>query len=132
MNESDIRRYASLMDELGLSALEIKDDGLSVRMEKDKQAPAVPKAEAAAPQRAQEEGRFIESPMVGIFYRASAENAEPYVAAGSHVSKGDTLCIIESMKLMNEIKAEEDGTIAEIFPSNGDVVEFGTKLFRMV
>ncbi len=136
MNDDDIRRYASLMDELDLSALEIKDEGLSVRMEKNKAAAAVlPKAEsavnAAPAEKKEAEGTFITSPMIGIFYRASAENADPYVETGSRVKKGDTLCIIESMKLMNEIKAECDGRILEICAENGSLVEYGSRLFRI-
>ena len=130
MNDDDIRRYASLMDELDLSALEIKDEGLSVRMEKNKAAAAVlPKAEPAAnaapAEKKEAEGTFITSPMIGIFYRASAENADPYVETGSRVKKGDTLCIIESMKLMNEIQSEFDGTVKKILVQDGQPVEYG-------
>ena len=71
------------------------------------------------------------SPLVGLFYAAPAENAEPYVSIGDHVKKGQTLCIIEAMKLMNEITAEEDGVISDICVTNGQVVEYGTELFRI-
>ena len=74
-------------------------------------------------------GETITSPMVGVFYQASAENAEPYVKIGDNVKKGDTLCIIEAMKLMNEITAERDGKITDILVENGAVVEYGTPLF---
>ena len=70
----------------------------------------------------------VTSPLVGLFYAAPAENAEPYVSIGDHVKKGQTLCIIEAMKLMNEITAEEDGVISDIC---GQVVEYGTELFRI-
>ena len=73
----------------------------------------------------------VTSPLVGVFYAAPAENAEPYVAIGDRVKKGQTLCIVEAMKLMNEITAEEDGVISEICVTNDQVVEFGTELFRM-
>ena len=76
-------------------------------------------------------GEIIKSPMVGVFYSAPAENAEPYVKIGDDVKKGDTLCIIEAMKLMNEITAERDGRIADILIENGAVVEYGTELFVM-
>ena len=69
--------------------------------------------------------------MVGVFYAAPAENADPYVSIGDRVKQGQTLCIVEAMKLMNEITAEEDGVIAEICAANGQVVEFGTELFRI-
>ena len=72
----------------------------------------------------------VKSPMVGVFYASPAENASPYVSAGDRVSKGQVLCIIEAMKLMNEIVAEEDGIIEEVCVTNGQIVEYGTELFR--
>ena len=74
---------------------------------------------------------MVRSPMVGVFYAAPAENAAPYVAVGDRVKQGDTLCIIEAMKLMNEITAEKDGVVAEVCAGNGQVVEYGTPLFRL-
>ena len=73
----------------------------------------------------------VTSPLVGVFYASPAENAAPYVSVGDRVTKGQTLCIVEAMKLMNEITAEEDGVIAEICVVNGQVVEYGTELFRI-
>ncbi|MBQ9764872.1 MAG: acetyl-CoA carboxylase biotin carboxyl carrier protein [Lachnospiraceae bacterium] len=73
----------------------------------------------------------VTSPMVGVFYTSPSENAAPYVSVGDRVKKGDVLCIIESMKLMNEITAEEDGIIEEVCVSNGQVVDFGHVIFRM-
>ncbi|MFQ5536738.1 MAG: acetyl-CoA carboxylase biotin carboxyl carrier protein [Gemmatimonadota bacterium] len=73
----------------------------------------------------------ITSPMVGTFYRAPAPDAPPYVEKGSRISKGDTLCIIEAMKLMNELEAEVDGTIVEILVENAQPVEYGQALFRV-
>lgn len=67
--------------------------------------------------------------MVGVFYQAASPEAEPYVTVGKTVKKGDTVCIIEAMKLMNEIQAEEDGTIKEILAKNGDIIEYGQPLF---
>lgn len=66
-----------------------------------------------------------------MFYASPAENAKPYVAVGDRIEKGQTLCIIEAMKLMNEISAEEGGVISEICVTNGQVVEYGTELFRI-
>lgn len=71
------------------------------------------------------------SPTVGIFYAAPAENADPYVKAGDTVRKGDVLCIIEAMKLMNEVLAEKDGVIEAVCAENGQIVEYGTELFRI-
>ena len=73
----------------------------------------------------------IRSPMVGTFYRAPAPDAPAYVDVGSRVKKGDTLCIIEAMKLMNELECEVVGTIAEVLVENGDPVEYGQVLFRV-
>ncbi len=136
MNETDIRRYAELMRELGLTGLEIAEDNKVVRLECT--APAAAKTvvplETATAAPAAGEGRAyvsVKSPMVGVFYAAPAENADPYVSIGDRVKQGQTLCIVEAMKLMNEITAEEDGVIAEICAANGQVVEFGTELFRI-
>ena len=138
MKESDIRKYAQLMGELGLTGLEIKSKDDVVRLERSYTAapgaaaavPAAPMSAPAAPERA---GDFISvtSPIVGLFYAAPAENAEPYVSLGDRVKKGQTLCIVEAMKLMNEISAEADGVIAEICVTNGQMVEYGTELFRI-
>ena len=136
MNETDIRKYAGLMQELGLTGLEITEDNKVVRLERN--APAavqegvsVPAAAPAAPAAVQTGELSVKSPMVGVFYAAPAENAAPYVSLGDRVEKGQTLCIVEAMKLMNEITAEEEGVISQICVTNGQVVEFGTELFRI-
>lgn len=133
MNESDIRKYAQLMGELGLTGLEIKSKDDIVRLERTPAPSAAPVTlpapeEASAPAPG---GATVCSPMVGLFYAAPAENADPYVSLGDHVKKGQTLCIVEAMKLMNEIRAEEDGIITEICVTNGQMVEYGTALFRI-
>ncbi len=74
---------------------------------------------------------MVKSPMVGTFYAAPSEGAEPFVKVGDKVSKGDILCIVEAMKLMNEIECENDGVIAEILVSNGEVVEYGQPLIAI-
>ena len=127
MNEAEIRKYARLMQELGLTGLEVKENLGVVRLERAGAAtPAVMTAAAPAAPTSSE----VRSPMVGIFYAAPAEDAEPFVEVGRRVKKGDTLCVIEAMKLMNEITAEQDGTIVEICAQNGQAVEYGTPLFR--
>lgn len=78
------------------------------------------------------EGKQICSPLVGTFYAAPAEDAEPFVAVGDMVKKGQTLAIVEAMKLMNEIESEFDGKVAEIYVKNGQPVEYGQPLFRIV
>ena len=101
-------------------------------------APAAPAAPAqpaaAAPQAPAQENAFykeIKAPMVGVFYTSSAPEAEPYVTKGSQVKKGDVVCIIEAMKLMNEIAAEEEGRIVEVCAQNGQIVEYGQTLFKL-
>ncbi len=91
--------------------------------------PAVPAAAEAAPQPAVPAGEPVTSPMVGTFYRSPSPEAKPFVQVGDTVKKGDTLCIIEAMKLLNEIEAEEDGVIKEVLVENGQPVEFGQPLF---
>lgn len=138
MRETDIRKYAELMKELGLTGLEITDDKSRVRLERSVSVSAketvysVPGAETVK-QTSSESKDYIsvKSPIVGVFYAAPAENADPYVSVGDNVKKGQTLCIVEAMKLMNEITAEEDGVISEICVTNGQVVEYGTELFRI-
>lgn len=79
-----------------------------------------------------QEGNIVKSPMVGTFYLKPAPDAETYVSIGDKVKKGDTLCIIEAMKLMNEIESEFDGEIKEILVKDGESVEYGKPLFRIV
>jgi acetyl-CoA carboxylase biotin carboxyl carrier protein len=88
-------------------------------------------ATAAAPAPAPEEpkGHVVKSPMVGTFYRAASPGAKPFVELGQAVKPGDTLCIIEAMKLLNEIEAEVAGTVKEILVENGQAVEYGQPLF---
>lgn len=91
-------------------------------------APAVAAEPAAAPVAA-EDSRTINSPMVGTFYRAPSPGAKPFADVGQKVKAGDTVCIIEAMKLLNEIETEYDGVIKEILVENGQPVEFGQPLF---
>lgn len=90
---------------------------------------AAPAAEPAADQEKPVDGTAVESPMVGVFYSAPSPDSEPYVSVGSSVNKGDVLCLIEAMKLMNEVTAEKSGVIAEVCVENGQVVEYGQPLF---
>ncbi|MGM9565494.1 acetyl-CoA carboxylase biotin carboxyl carrier protein [Evtepia sp.] len=138
MNEGDIRKYAALMAELGLTGLEVTENDRVVRLERTPAAPAAPargsetvQVFAPQPTAPAEDSVEVCSPMVGVFYAAPAENAEPFVKVGDRVRKGQTLCIVEAMKLMNEIMAEEDGEILEICAENGQVVDYGCRLFRL-
>lgn len=134
MKESDIRKYAELMQELGLTGLEITQDNQVVRLERtatasEKAVPVIPVQKQTLEQ--PQDYISVKSPLMGLFYAAPAENAAPYVSVGDTVQKGQTLCIVEAMKLMNEIQAEESGTITEICIGNGQMVEYGTELFRI-
>jgi len=93
-------------------------------------APVAPAAEAA-PKPEEKPGHIVRSPFVGTFYRAPSPESPPFVELGQTVQKGQVLCIVEAMKLMNEIEAEVSGRIAEIFVENGEPVEFGQPLFRI-
>ena len=143
MDEKTIRKYAGLMRELGLTGMEFRENGSLARLERTAGA-SQPGAdgsglEAAAAQTGLElaesrlSGTFAEvtSPMVGVFYCAPAEYAQPFVRLGQQVHKGDVLCIIEAMKLMNELVADESGIVEEICAENGQVVDFGRVLFRL-
>ena len=133
MKESDIRKYAQLMQELGLSGLEITEDNQVVRLERS--APAAKQAvpmEAPSPAEKEDADYIsVKSPVVGLFYAAPAENADPYVSLGDRVKAGQTLCIVEAMKLMNEINCEFSGRVAEIYVANGEPVEYGQKIMRI-
>ena len=141
MNEADIRKYAALMKELELTGLEITEENRMVRLERTQstpfrelgsiQAAAAPASLPISDAEPTSDQLVIRSPLVGVFYAAPAENASPFVSIGDRVKKGQPLCIIEAMKLMNEITAEEDGVIDRICVTNGQVVEYGTELFRI-
>ena len=147
----DLRKLKKLIDlvqESGISELEVTEGEEKVRIAKHStgpaptnyvtQAPVMHAAPAAAAPAAAApaasdpglpEGHVVKSPMVGTFYRASAPGAKPIVEVGQTVAVGDVLCIIEAMKLMNEIEAEVSGTIKAILVENGEPVEFGEPLF---
>ena len=149
MNIKQIRELAQIVSENGLSAIEIAEGENRVRIERAVAAPAAVPAvvsmpapvaapAAPAPAPAAEETnvdfnrtREIKSPMVGVFYAAPSPDAKPFVEVGSKVKKGDIVCIVEAMKLMNEITAEFDGEVVDICVHNGDVVEYGQTLFKL-
>ena len=90
---------------------------------------AAPAAEAAAPAAAAPSGFVVKSPMVGTFYRSASPGGKAFVDVGSQVKEGDTLCIIEAMKILNEIEADKAGTVTQILGENGQAVEYGQPLF---
>ena len=93
-------------------------------------APAAPATAAAAPE-APPEGHVVKSPMVGTFYRSPSPDAKPFVDVGATVKAGETICVLEAMKLMNEIEADCAGTVVDIVVENGKSVEFAQKLFKI-
>ncbi len=152
----DLRKLKTLIDLVqasGVSELEITEEGERVRIVNKPSVVAaapvastvvsVPQQVASQPQAVNAEpavassapvdntpsGTQVTSPMVGTFYRAPSPGAEPFVQEGSQVKKGDTLCIIEAMKLLNEIEAETSGTVKKILVENAQPVEFGQALF---
>lgn len=137
MSETDIRKYAELMGELGLTGLEINEQKGSIRLERNEGgragagAAAVPAEPEAAQQSAASSYTEVKSPIVGIFYQAPMENAEPFIKVGDKVKKGDVLAIVEAMKLMNEITAEVDGIVREVCVQNGQAVDYSCTLFRI-
>lgn len=150
--EEKINRAVELFQSLGLSEITLKDGDFAIELKRSSAssqlgtpvaapvaavvpqtapsaAPTLP-APAPAPVAAAD-GVAVKAPMLGVFYAASAPDAEPFVKVGDRVKKGDILCIIEAMKMMNEITAEADGTVAEIKAENGKIVEFGQVLFLL-
>ena len=140
MNLKEIKEMIQLMNENGLSEIEIEKDGLKIRLRKGSGGTIetsvvenAPQASAAHPRQipaaASVQRAPIKSPMVGTFYSAPAPDAAPFVQPGSQVEVGQVICVIEAMKLMNEIKSEVRGKIVEVLVHNGDPVEFGQPLF---
>jgi len=153
INLENIKSLAELFSAHRLTSLEIRDGDSKIEFKKEipvanattvqaQPAAAAPAAIAApgpAPAAASADDKVadfnhlaeVKSPLVGVFYSASGPDTEPFVSIGSKVNKGDVLCIIETMKLMNEVTAEKDGEIVDICVKNGDIAEFGQVLFKM-
>ena len=141
MDLEAIRQLLDLMKEHDLVEVEMEQEGLAIRLRKaGAEMPAVPVASvpaapssAAAPALAAkpEELPTVNSPMVGTFYAASSPEAEPYVKVGDHVTEDTVVCIIEAMKVFNEIRAEMRGTIERILVKNAQAVEYGQPLFAV-
>jgi len=139
MDIRKIKKLIELLEESNLNEIEIKEGEEAIRLSRGRPIEAIapaPVAVAPAPQPsvASEEpplpeGEVVKSPMVGTFYAAAKPGAEPFVAVGSEVQAGDTLCVLEAMKIFNPILAERAGTVAAILKKNGDPVEYGETLF---
>jgi acetyl-CoA carboxylase biotin carboxyl carrier protein len=144
MDLRKLKKLIDLVEESGISELELTEGEEKVRISRalmpssapmthyvsaPAPAAAAPAAPAAAVAPPEEAGQIIKSPMVGTFYRASSPEAKAFVEVGSNISKGETLCIIEAMKLLNEIESEFTGVVKKIFIENGQPVEYGEPLF---
>ena len=144
MDIRKVKKLIELLDESGIAEIEITEGEESVRISRYSAhapvvaAPVVAAAPVAAPVAApaaalpeavEEEGYEVTAPMVGSYYAASSPGAAPYVQVGDRVNEGDTLCIIEAMKMMNQIEADVAGVVKSIRIQNGEPVEFGQVLF---
>ncbi|MEX6662588.1 acetyl-CoA carboxylase biotin carboxyl carrier protein [Pseudomonas sp. W2-17] len=151
MDIRKVKKLIELLEESGIDELEIREGEESVRISRHSKTPAqqyyapapvaapapapvaAPVAAAAeAPAAPQYAGNVIKSPMVGTFYRTPAPGSPAFVEVGKTVKKGDTICIVEAMKMMNHIEAEVSGTIESILVENGQPVEYDQPLFTIV
>ena len=156
MDISDLKEILRILEAQDITEFELEQDGVKLRVCRNSAAPAPaaglalttlaptaavpaagllsapPAAEAAAPAAPPaEDGTLVKSPIVGTFYQAADPNSPPFVSVGDRVKVGQVLCIIEAMKLMNEIEAEVAGEIARIHPENGQPVQYGDPLFTV-
>lgn len=156
MDSKRLAEIADVMEDRGLTRVRVEEpDGTAVELERASAAqpvavpmpmpgamaaqvaapavaPAAPEPAAQAPAASPEpKGTEVTAPMVGVFYAAPAPGDEPFVHVGSKVKAGETLCIIEAMKVLNEVAAEADGEVLEICVADGDLVEFGSCLMRI-
>ena len=136
MQMQEVKDLMAYFEKSGLKKIQYKKGDFELLLEKEGQfAPtsvhvqtAMPEVKKAPPKN---EGKFIKSPMVGTFYLTPAPDHPPFVKVGDKVSEGTVVCVIEAMKVMNEVKAGCKGTVVEVLCENGHPVEFGTKLFRI-
>ena len=145
MNMKEIKEMINLMNENNLMELEVEKDGMRIRLKKTASGqdlyngPIMVERERLPQNRAQESAESMEraaektleikAPMVGTFYRAPSPEAPPYVEVGQMVEPGQVICVIEAMKLMNEIKSEIKGKVLEVLVDNTEPVEFGQSMF---
>ena len=135
MTNQELKDLLASFEGSSLSKLKLSTQEFTIEMERAVSAPAAPvipaaAAAPAAPAAAEPEGDAITAPMVGTFYAASAPDAAPFVQVGDHVKKGQTVCLMEAMKMMNEVQAPCDCVIEEILQEDGALVSFGEPLLR--
>ena len=150
MEYSDIKKLIEDMGNSKLTSLDIEfPDGIKIKMEKNdekiiqevvsynsnnvitKENIEVQESKIENVKSEEKEGKIITSPMIGTFYAKPSPDSNPFVEVGKTIKKGDTVCIVEAMKLMNEIESEFDGEIVEVCVNDGDVVEYGMPLFKI-
>lgn len=149
-----VKKLFDLISESEVNEVSIEEGGFKMKVKKTSDAPqqavqySMPAPQASAPQPAQQaapaqssssggdsgsasqpDGEVVKSPIVGTYYEAPSPDSDPFISVGASVKKGQTLCIVEAMKIMNEIEAEFDGTIQKILVDNGQPVEFDQPLF---
>ncbi len=145
MDIRKVKKLIELIEESGVAEIEIHEGEESVRISRmgagsmpmmapqymmtPHAAPAVTPPAAASSETAEPEGHLIRAPMVGTFYRASSPGAKVFAEEGQRVKAGDTLCIIEAMKILNQIESDQDGTVKQILVENGQPVEYNQPLF---
>ena len=144
MDIRKIKKLIEMLEESNLTEIEIHEGEETIRLSRlatpvaaapmtavyaPPMAAALPTASPAPAEAAVPSGHMVTSPMVGTFYRSSTPNAKPFVDVGSQVKVGDTLCIIEAMKMLNQIEADKAGVIKAILKENGQPVEYGEPLF---
>ena len=138
MDIRKVKKLIELLEESGIAEIEIHEGEESVRISRGPIASAAPApvaeapvaaAPASVPEPSAPEGQVVKSPMVGTFYTAPSPEAAPFISIGQTISVGDTVCIIEAMKIMNPIEAEVGGTVTSVLVENGYPVEFDQPLF---
>ena len=147
MDIRKVKKLMELLEESGMSEIEIKEGEESVKISRYGNSPApaqhpiqsfvqqqapvssAPTSQTASPnEQPQETGQSVTSPMVGTFYSAPSPTAKPFVSIGQKINQGDTVGIIEAMKIMNQIESDQSGTVIEILVNDGEAVEFGQSL----
>lgn len=140
MNLDNIDQLIDKMEKASLTELSYKDSDIEIKLKKGtaqaveapQQAPK--QVQTSTPEEISEpvpEGKFVKAPMVGTFYKAASPEADPFIQVGDSVSNDSVVCILEAMKLFNEIQAETSGEIVEILVEDGDMVEYNQPLFRV-
>lgn len=139
MDKQLIFEIIDKINNTSVSKFEYEDDGFKLKIEKDLKQNSMSKISDIESIQIQEpncseisDEKCIKSPIIGTFYESSTPGGEPYITAGKQVKKGDTVCIVEAMKVMNEIESEFDGTVTKILVKNGEIVQYGQPLMTIL